>query len=119
MRGALQRPNLRLKTAPPHKIASGGLPAAKNANGISKRCYPLRRETGKRRGHKKILELAHEYDRTRTGTTPKPGSRPTQEALAAVVLSIGGFSIARATNDDDLSKALLDAARNKALELLK
>ncbi len=67
----------------------------------------------------KILELAHEYDRTRTGTMPERGALPSHEALAAVVLSVGGFSIARAMNDDDLSKAMLDAARDKALELLK
>ncbi|WOF75035.1 TetR/AcrR family transcriptional regulator [Parvibaculaceae bacterium PLY_AMNH_Bact1] len=67
----------------------------------------------------KILELAHEYDRTRTGTMPEQGALPSHEALAAVVLSVGGFSIARAMNDDDLSKAMLDAARDKALELLK
>lgn len=67
----------------------------------------------------KILELAHEYDRTRTGKLPAPDANPSPEALAAVILSVGGFSIARAMNDDALSKGMLDAARDKALELLR
>jgi len=67
----------------------------------------------------KILELAHEYDRTLTGKPSEPDALPSPEALAAVVLSVGGFSIARAMNDNALSKAMLDAARDKALELLR
>ncbi len=67
----------------------------------------------------KILELAHEFDRTRSGRTPAPDAPPSPEALAAVILSVGGFSIARAMNDDTLSHALLAAARDKALDLLR
>ncbi|AWZ01821.1 MAG: TetR/AcrR family transcriptional regulator [Rhodobiaceae bacterium] len=100
----------------------------KNANVIAKECTLASLPSDVTRSNvkpakdaytEKILELAHEYDRTRTGTTPEPGAHPSQEALAAVVLSIGGFSIARAMNDEDLSTALLDAARDKTLELLK
>lgn len=100
----------------------------KNANVISKQCTMAALPSDvARAGVKpakdaytdKIWELAYEYDRTRTGSVPKSGSIPSQEALAAVVLSVGGFSIARAMNDDDLSKALLDAARDKTLELLR
>lgn len=67
----------------------------------------------------KILELAHEYDRTRTGTAPSPDALPSKQAFAAVVLSVGGFSIARAMNDDTLSQALLDAARDAALQQIR
>ncbi len=100
----------------------------KNANVISKQCTMAALPSDVARSGvkpakdaytEKILELAHEYDRTRSGKTPKPDTLPSEDALAAVVLSVGGFSIARAMNDDALSKALLDAARNKALELLK
>ncbi len=100
----------------------------KNANVISKQCTIAALPSDvARSGVKpakdaytdKILELAHEYDRTRTGKTPESGALPSQEALAAVVLSVGGFSIARAMNNDALSKALLDAARDKALELIR
>jgi len=67
----------------------------------------------------KIMELAREFDRTRTGKCPTTDEQPSPEALAAVVLSVGSFSIARAMNDDTLSSTMLDAARDKALELLR
>eukprot|EP00439_Symbiodinium_sp_Y106_P087581 s1_g117.t1 len=100
----------------------------KNANVISKQCTIAALPSDVARSGvkpakdaytEKILELAHEYDRTRTGKTPESDALPSQEALAAVVLSVGGFAIARAMNNDALSKALLDAARDKALDLIR
>ncbi len=70
----------------------------------------------------KIKNLATEFDRTRkkTGeTAPEATAQPSKEALAALVLTVGAFSIARAIDDPDFAKALLDAARDKALEQLR
>jgi AcrR family transcriptional regulator len=100
----------------------------KNSNVIAKECTlaslpsDVTRsgvKTAKTAYSEKILELAREYDRTRTGKTPEPTGTPSPEALAAVVLSVGGFSIARAMNDEALSKAMLEAARDKSLDLLR